>query len=111
MTTLWIVFSLPFESANLLLGEYTYHFNMIFFFPKQYAAKRLSKTPDAYLRQEGANGAFHDASADGTFAQRWGTLLANHQVSTGNKNDVDLLIHANFASALLLESPQLLFHW
>lgn len=45
MTTLWIVFSLPFESANLLLGEYTYHFNMIFFFPKQYAAKRGFQRP------------------------------------------------------------------
>lgn len=70
----------------------------------------FQKTSDVYLGQEGANGAFHNASADGTFAQRGGTLLAHHQVSAGNKNDVDLLIHANFASALLLESSQLLFH-
>lgn len=62
------------------------------------------------LRQEGPDGALDKATADGTLAQRRGTLFADDQMAAGDEDDVHLLVHADFTCPLLLEAPELLLH-
>jgi len=64
----------------------------------------------SWLREEGADRAFDQASADRALPQRRGALLAHHQVSTGDEDDVHFFIHAHLAGTLLLQAPQLLLH-
>lgn len=62
------------------------------------------------LGKEGADCALDKATADGAFPQRWGTFFADHQVTTGNEDDVHLLVHADLTGPLLLETTKLLLH-
>lgn len=65
----------------------------------------------SWLWEEGSNCAFNQASADWTLSQWRCTFFTHHQVSTWDEDDVDFFVHAHLTGALLLQAPQLLFHW
>lgn len=70
----------------------------------------LSVLLSTYLGEEGTDSALNQAPTDGALAQRGGALLTHHQVSTGDEDDVDLLVHTHLTGSLFLQPSQLLLH-